>query len=194
MNMESPLSPPYVKVSPNQFFLNDSYKEENCWIASPNKDYVLLIKDLEKIDETFYSKKDKKMDRVYLRMADVWSENSHCERMKVGSLIVKGRSIISDGYNGTPSGFPNTCEDESNITLPYVLHAEANAITKLARGTQSSEGATLYVTVSPCFECSKLIIQSGIKRLVFKDLYRKTESLTFLLDGGVELVRIKKLN
>jgi dCMP deaminase len=187
-------SPPYIKVPSDEFFRNNSFTGESCWIASPNKNYVLLIKDLVKINETFYSKKDKKMDRVYLRMAEVWSENSHCKRMKVGSLIVKGRSIISDGYNGTPSGFPNICEDESNITLPYVLHAEANAITKLARGTQSSEGATLYVTVSPCFECSKLIIQSGIKRLVFKDLYRKTESLTFLLDGGVELVRIKELN
>lgn len=183
--------PNYRKIPSTSFFSSPSYMEENFWIASPNQDYVLISSDPEKLNETFYSKKDKKMDRVYLRMSEVWSENSRCKRMKVGSLIVKNKSIISDGYNGSPSGFPNECEDAENVTLPHVLHAEANAITKLARSTQSSDGATLYVTVSPCFECSKLIIQSGIKRLVFKDLYRKTESLTFLLSGGVELVRIK---
>jgi dCMP deaminase len=181
----------YRKILSRIFFSDPLYMEENFWIASPNQEYVLVSSCPEKLNETFYSKKDRKMDGVYLRMSEVWSENSYCNRMKVGSLIVKNKSIISDGYNGSPSGFPNQCEDEENVTLPHVLHAEANAITKLARSTQSSEGATLYVTVSPCFECSKLIIQAGIKRLVFRDLYRKTESLTFLLSGGVELVRIK---
>jgi dCMP deaminase len=131
------------------------------------------------------------MDMIYLRMAKTWGENSYSKRMQVGCLMVKDKSIISDGYNGSPSGFSNICEDENMVTLPYVLHAEANAITKLAKSTQSSEGATLYVTLSPCFECSKLIIQAGIKRLVFSDLYRKTDSIPFLLEAGVEIVRIK---
>jgi len=131
------------------------------------------------------------MDMIYLRMAKTWGENSYSKRMQVGCLMVKNKSIISDGYNGSPSGFSNICEDENMVTLPYVLHAEANAITKLAKSTQSSEGATLYVTLSPCFECSKLIIQAGIKRLVFSDLYRKTDSIPFLLEAGVEIVRIK---
>jgi dCMP deaminase len=112
--------------------------------------------------------------------------------MQVGSLIVKNKSIISDGYNGSPTGFPNECEDDDNVTLNHVLHAEANAITKLAKSTQSSDGSTLYVTVSPCFECSKLIIQSGIKRLVFKEVYRKPESIKFLFDAGIEIVRLEK--
>jgi dCMP deaminase len=107
--------------------------------------------------------------------------------------MVKNKSIISDGYNGSPSGFPNKCEDDGNTTLPYVLHAEANAITKLAKSTNSSDGSTVYITASPCFECSKLIIQSGIKRVVFKDLYRKTESLSFLFQAGIEVVRIGEL-
>ena len=108
--------------------------------------------------------------------------------------MVKDKSIISDGYNGSPTGFSNVCEDEDNVTLPYVLHAEANAITKLAKSTQSSDGSTLYVTVSPCFECSKLIIQAGVKKLVFKDLYRKLDSIRFLYDAGIRIVRIKKIN
>jgi dCMP deaminase len=112
--------------------------------------------------------------------------------MKVGSLIVKNKSIISDGYNGSPTGFPNQCEDEDFVTLNYVLHAEANAITKLAKSTQSSEGSTMYVTVSPCFECSKLIIQSGIKRIVFGKVYRKPEPLSFLLQAGIEIVKLGK--
>jgi dCMP deaminase len=128
-------------------------------------------------------------DTIYLEMASVWSKNSYCSRMKVGCLIVKNKSIISDGYNGSPTGFPNICESEDNVTLPYVLHAEANAITKLAKGTQSSDGSTLYVTLSPCFECSKLIIQSGIKRVIFSEVYRKPESLSFLVEGGVEIIR-----
>jgi dCMP deaminase len=110
--------------------------------------------------------------------------------MKVGCLMVKDKSIISNGYNGSPHGFPNICEDEDNNTLPYVLHAEANAITKLAKSTLSSDGSTIYVTVSPCYECSKLIIQSGVKRLVIKDLYRKTDSIPFLCEAGVEITRI----
>lgn len=129
-------------------------------------------------------------DLIYIEMAKVWAKNSYCKRMQVGSLIVKDKSIISDGYNGTPTGFPNVCEDDENKTLPLVLHAEANAITKLARGTQSSEGSTLYVTLSPCFECSKLIIQSGIKKVVFLDLYRNPEPILFLAEAGIELYKL----
>jgi len=121
------------------------------------------------------SKQDK-IDSLYLRMAKVWSENSHCNRNKVGCLIVKDRQIISDGYNGTPSGFSNECEDCNNNTLPTVLHAEANAITKIAKSTNSAEGSTLYVTLSPCFDCAKLIIQAGIKRIVYSETYRNTDS------------------
>lgn len=130
-----------------------------------------------------------KSDKIYLEMAKTWAKNSYCERKKVGCLIVNNRAIISDGYNGSPTGFPNICETEG-ITLPYVLHAEANAITKLARGTQSSDGSSLYVTLSPCYECSKLIIQSGIKRVVFNQIYRKTESLSFLAEAGIEIIKI----
>jgi dCMP deaminase len=165
----------------------------NSWVANPNLPKVYAFTDIgETSIETFYAPKDKKMDLVYLKMAEVWATNSYCKRMQVGSLIVKNKSIISDGYNGSPTGFPNKCEDKNNITLDYVLHAEANAITKLAKSTQSSDGSTLYVTVSPCYECSKLIIQSGIKRLVFKEVYRKPESLQFLFNAGIEIIRIKK--
>ena len=121
-------------------------------------------------------------------------KNSHCKRMQVGCLMVKDKSIISDGYNGSPTGFPNICEDENMVTLPYVLHAEANAITKLAKSTQSSDGSTIYVTLSPCFECSKLIIQSGIKRVVFSEVYRKPESLPFLIEAGIELYKINQFD
>jgi dCMP deaminase len=131
-----------------------------------------------------------KMDMIYLRMANEWSKNSYCKRAQVGCLVVNEKSIISDGYNGSPTGFPNVCESELGETLPWVLHAEANAITKIAKNTQSSEGSTIYVTLSPCYECSKLIIQSGIKRLVFSELYRKTESLPFLIKGGVDVFRL----
>ena len=134
--------------------------------------------------------KQKRYDKAYLRLALEWAKLSYCERKKVGALIVKNGTIIADGYNGTPSGFDNCCEDKQGNTHWYVLHAEANAITKLAKSTQSSDGSTLYVTVSPCFECSKLIIQSGIKRLVFRDLYRKVESLEFLFKAGIEIIRI----
>jgi dCMP deaminase len=130
-----------------------------------------------------------KRDSIYLEMATVWSKNSYCKRMQVGCLIVKDRSIISDGYNGTPKGFPNVCESDHDITLSSVLHAEANAITKLAKGTQSSVDSTLYVTLSPCYECSKLIIQSDIKRVVFSEVYRKPESIAFLAEAGIEIVK-----
>ena len=125
-------------------------------------------------------------------MSNVWAKNSYCKRMQVGCLIVKDKSIISDGYNGSPTGFPNICESEDNITLPYILHAEANAITKLAKSTQGSGGSTLYVTLSPCFECSKLIIQSGIKRVIFTEVYRKPESISFLAEAGIEILKISK--
>ena len=176
-----------------EFFSNIGKYKSLSWISKPDSGEVYIDQSkFSKIGETIYSAKDKKMDLVYLEMAEVWSKNSHCNRMKVGSLIVKGKSIISDGYNGSPTGFSNQCENEENVTLPYVLHAEANAITKLAKSTQSSDGSTLYVTVSPCFECSKLIIQSGVKRMIFRDLYRKTDSLQFLHDAGIEIVRIRE--
>ena len=130
------------------------------------------------------------LDRRYLRIAKIWSENSYCERRKVGALIVKDKMIISDGYNGTPSGFPNVCESSEGVTLPYVLHAEANAITKVARSNNSSEGGTLYVSTSPCMECSKLIIQSGIKRVVFSELYRITDGLDLLRQAGIEVIHL----
>lgn len=137
----------------------------------------------------YQEEKQRLLDERYLRMAQIWSENSYCVRRKVGALIVRDNMIISDGYNGTPSGFPNVCE-EDNVTFPYVLHAEANAITKVARSNNSSEGGTLYVTASPCMECSKLIIQSGIKRVVFSDLYRIQDGLDLLRRAGIEVVHM----
>ena len=125
-----------------------------------------------------------KFDHSYLEMAEIWAQNSYCKRRKVGALLVKDRMIISDGYNGTPSGFENICE-EDGVTKPYVLHAEANAITKVAKSGNSSEGATLYVTASPCLECSKLIIQSGIKRVVYRDEYRLTDGIDLLRRAGI---------
>lgn len=127
------------------------------------------------------------LDSRYLRMAEIWAENSYCQRRRVGALIVKDKAIISDGFNGTPSGFPNICEDNDGLTHPYVLHAEANAITKVARSNNSSDEATLYVTTSPCMECSKLIIQAGIKRVVFSELYRITDGIDLLRAAGVEV-------
>ncbi|MDD5782648.1 MAG: dCMP deaminase family protein [Muribaculaceae bacterium] len=132
------------------------------------------------------------LDNRYLRMAEIWAENSYCKRRQVGAILVKDKMIISDGYNGTPSGFENVCEDADGITFPYVLHAEANAITKVARSNNSSEGATLYVTTSPCIECSKLIIQSGIRRIVFRELYRITDGIKLLEQAGIECVHITK--
>ena len=126
------------------------------------------------------------LDHRYLRMAQIWAENSYCRRRQVGALLVKDKMIISDGFNGTPSGFDNVCEDETNHTFPYVLHAEANAITKVARSNNSSDGATLYVTDSPCIECAKLIIQAGIKRVVFSKLYRLSDGLDLLREAVVE--------
>ena len=137
-----------------------------------------------------FSEKQKRYDRAYMKMAQTWGELSHCERKKVGALIVKDRMIISDGYNGTPSGFENECEDENHFTKWYVLHAEANAILKVAASAQSCEGATLYITLSPCTECSKLIHQAGIKRVVYSVEYKDRSGLDFLEKAGVILTQL----
>ncbi|MBP3767385.1 MAG: dCMP deaminase family protein [Prevotella sp.] len=134
--------------------------------------------------------KQKRLDNRYLRMARIWAENSYCTRRQVGALVVKDKMIISDGYNGTPSGFENVCEDDQNVTKPYVLHAEANAITKLARSSNNSEGATIYITASPCIECAKLIIQAGIKRVVYGEQYRLTDGIELLQRAGIEVLFI----
>ncbi len=134
--------------------------------------------------------KQRLLDERYMRMASIWAENSYCQRRKVGALIVKDKMIISDGYNGTPSGFENICEDENGETKPYVLHAEANAITKVARSHNSSLGATMYVTTSPCIECAKLIIQAGIKRVVYSQKYRRTDGAALLERAGIEVVYV----
>ena len=131
--------------------------------------------------------KQRLLDERYLRMARVWAENSYCERRRVGALLVKEQAIISDGYNGTPSGFENICEDENNRTKPYVLHAEANAITKVAKSNNSSQDSTLYVTTSPCIECAKLIIQAGIKRVVYSENYRCTDGVDLLRQAGISV-------
>ena len=135
-------------------------------------------------------KKQLDLDHRYIKMAHIWSENSYCTRRQVGALIVKDKMIISDGYNGTPSGFENICEDENGVTKPYVLHAEANAISKVAKSGNSSAGATLYVTASPCLECSKLIIQSGIRRVVYRDEYRLTDGVDLLRRAGIEVEQV----
>ena len=134
------------------------------------------------------SDKQHLLDLRYLRMAQIWAENSYCVRRKVGALVVKNKMIISDGYNGTPSGFENICEDENNVTKSYVLHAEANAITKLARSHNNSEGATLYITASPCIECAKLIIQAGIKRVVYGEKYRLEDGIELLKRANIEVI------
>ena len=131
------------------------------------------------------------LDRRYLAMARIWGQNSYCQRRKVGALLVKNKMIISDGYNGTPAGFENICEDENNATKPYVLHAEANAITKVAKSNNSSEGSTLYVTASPCLECAKLIIQSGITRVVYDEKYRIDDGIRLMQRAGIELKYIE---
>ena len=136
------------------------------------------------------SEKQKRLDLRYLRMARIWAENSYCHRRQVGALGVKNKMIISDGYNGTPSGFENVCEDDNNVTKPYVLHAEANAITKLARSSNNSDGATLYVTDAPCIECSKLIIQAGIKRVVYAKQYRLTDGIELLGRANIEVIHL----
>ena len=138
----------------------------------------------EKVD------KQRELDKRYLRMATIWAENSYCKRRQVGALLVKDKMIISDGYNGTPAGFENVCEDENNLTKPYVLHAEANAITKVAASSNSSKGATIYVTSAPCIECAKLIIQSGIRRVVYCDDYHSNDGLNLLQRVGIETVRV----
>lgn len=132
--------------------------------------------------------KQEVLDSRYMRMARIWAENSYCTRRKVGALIVKKQMIISDGYNGTPSGFENICEDDNGVTKPYVLHAEANAITKIARSGNSSEGATMYVTASPCIECAKLIIQAGIRRVVYGEKYRLEDGLDLLKRANIETI------
>ena len=138
--------------------------------------------------DTTHEAKQQALDRRYIRMASIWAENSYCKRRQVGALIVKDQMIISDGYNGTPSGFENICEDSDNVTLPYVLHAEANAITKIARSNNSSQGATMYVTASPCIECAKLIIQAGIRRVVYSEKYRLEDGIDLLRKAGIEVV------
>lgn len=138
------------------------------------------VKDLKQLE----------LDKRYLRMARIWAENSYCQRRQVGALIVKDKMIISDGFNGTPAGFENVCEDENDVTKPYVLHAEANAITKVARSNNSSEGATMYVTSSPCIECAKLIIQSGIIRVVYANSYRLSDGIELLKRADIELVYV----
>ena len=136
------------------------------------------------------TEKQRKLDERYLRMARIWAENSYCQRRQVGALVVKDKMIISDGYNGTPSG----CEDDNNVTKPYVLHAEANAITKLARSNNNSDGATIYITASPCIECAKLIIQSGIKRVVYGEKYRLTDGIDLLERAGIEVIYMEVNN
>jgi dCMP deaminase len=138
-------------------------------------------------DKPMNPDKQKKIDYRYIRMARIWAENSYCKRRQVGALLVKDKTIISDGYNGTPSGFPNVCEDDNDTTFPYVLHAEANAIAKVAQSNNSSDGATLYVTASPCIECAKLIIQAGIKRVVYSEKYRLTDGIDLLERAGVKV-------
>ena len=131
--------------------------------------------------------KDQQFDIRYMQMARIWAQNSYCVRRKVGAILVKEKMIISDGFNGTPSGFPNLCEDDNNVSFPYVLHAEANAITKVARSHNSSDGATLYVTASPCIECAKLIIQAGIRRVVYGEKYRLTDGIDLLEKVGIKV-------
>jgi len=151
-----------------------------CYII----DRLIMMKEPEDGDKQLI------LDRRYLKMAIVWAENSYCQRRKVGALLVKNKMIISDGYNGTPSGFENVCEDEEGKTKPYVLHAEANAITKVAKSNNSSEDATLYVTSSPCLECSKLIIQAGIKRVVFTENYRLEDGINLLRRAGIDVIQV----
>ena len=200
--MFKPLSGNQI-LPPDFDFTSEEFSRLENWrikkIHHPEKSthsYQLYWDRNEKVtNNTIHdSLKTFKNDLIYLQMAKSWSKNSHCTRMKVGCLMVKDKSIISDGYNGSPTGFPNICESEDMITLPYVLHAEANAITKLAKSTQSSDGSTIYVTLSPCFECSKLIIQSGIKRVVFSETYRKPDSIPFLIEAGIELVKINQFD
>ena len=143
--------------------------------------------EIDSKERNVLTQKQRALDERYLRMAAVWAENSYCKRRQVGALIVKNKRIISDGYNGTPAGFENVCEDEDGLTKPYVLHAEANAITKVAASSNSSQGATIYVTSSPCIECAKLIIQSGIQRVVYSDNYRIEDGCKLLKRAGIRM-------
>ena len=154
-----------------------------------NRMYNLDITQNKRYMETS-EEKQLLLDKRYIRMAQIWAENSYCNRRKVGALIVKDKMIISDGYNGTPAGFENVCEDENGLTKPYVLHAEANAITKIACSSNSSKGATMYVTTSPCIECAKLIIQAGIKRVIYSEKYRLEDGLDLLRKANIEVVYI----
>ena len=165
---------------------------DGCLCYLPHSPHVLTALNFD-IPMDNNLEKQEILDKRYLRMATIWAENSYCQRRKVGAIIVKDKMIISDGYNGTPAGFENVCEDENGITKPYVLHAEANAISKVARSNNSSDNATLYVTASPCLGCSKLIIQAGIRRVVFNDLYRLTDGIDLLRRAGVECVHISNL-
>jgi len=167
-------------------FLNEHFVENEYYICNPFLNKVLILHNMNN-DE----KKQMLLDQRYLKMAMIWSQNSYCKRRQVGALLVKEKMIISDGYNGTPSGFENICEDENNHTKPYVLHAEANAITKVAKSNNSSDGATLYVTSSPCLECSKLIIQAGIKRVVFTESYRLDDGINLLKRANVEVEQVE---
>jgi dCMP deaminase len=144
-------------------------------------------------EATTNQEKQLAVDKRYLKMARIWATNSYCIRRQVGALLVKDKMIISDGYNGTPAGFENKCEDENDVTKSYVLHAEANAITKVAKSNNSSDGSTLYVTTSPCMECSKLIIQAGIKRVVYSEQYRITDGLDLLKRANIELVHLPEI-
>ena len=185
-------------VSEDFDFSNPDFLNINNWsVKKIGKTFDISWDHSDAIQKSpLYGENTKAMknDLIYLQMAKTWGKNSHCKRMQVGCLMVKDKSIISDGYNGSPTGFPNICESVDMVTLPYVLHAEANAITKLAKSTQSSDGSTIYVTLSPCFECSKLIIQSGIRRVVFSEVYRKPDSLPFLIEAGIELYKINQFD
>ena len=156
----------------------------------PTIDALLERNGIQETEEEKRKKKQQLLDQRYLRMARIWAENSYCKRRQVGALVVKDKMIISDGYNGTPSGFENICENENGLTKPYVLHAEANAITKLARSSNNSDGSTLYVTASPCIECAKLIIQAGIKRVVYGEKYRLDDGIKLLKRANIELIYI----
>lgn len=187
------------KESANYSADRKNYSADSANYSADRKNYSADSNDgpgsplpLTKSGEKSAADKERKFDERYLRMADIWSENSYCTRRKVGALIVKEKMIISDGFNGTPSGFENVCEDENGLTKPYVLHAEANAITKIARSGNNSDGATLYVTASPCIECAKLIIQCGIKRVVYGEHYRLTDGIDLLRRAGIQVDYIDK--
>ena len=186
----------YLHLPPSiSFYLNLPLSTRKVELAKLIFYYIMTEKNRMQTDvndEERLRLKQTQLDKRYLRMAEIWAENSYCTRRKVGCLVVKEKRIISDGYNGTPSGFENVCEDENNLTKPYVLHAEANAITKLARSHNNSDGATIYVTDSPCIECAKLIIQAGIKRLVYSRQYRLTDGIELLERAGIEIVYIEQ--